>query len=93
VVVAALLAMMAIVIAAAMWAPLHQWLHGKVDDGDDDCAIALYVTGNCEPPCVEVVICVAPMRYTPEVIEWRASWVPSVFLSACAFEHGPPRAS
>lgn len=93
VVVAALLAMMALVIAAAMWKPLHEWLHGNVDDGDHDCAIALYVTGSSEPPCVEVLICAVPMYFAPEIVECRESWVPGVFLSACVFEHGPPRAS
>ena len=91
--VAALLAMLVFVITAAMWKPLHQWLHGDADDGDHDCAIALYVSGSCEQPCVEVIVCPAPVHFAPERIDIPNTWAPNISLSARMWERGPPRNS
>lgn len=91
-VVAVLLAMLVFVMAAAAWKPLHEWLHGDLDH-DDDCAIALYVSGSCDSPCVEVAVCPAPVRLVIADLVGPESWVPKLSLSACVFERGPPRLS
>jgi hypothetical protein len=92
-VAAALLAMLALVMAASMWEPLHEWLHGETHGTDQECAITLYTDGNCELSFADEPDCAALSVTVWEIPELCDTWVPNVFLSACVWEHAPPRES
>lgn len=92
-VVAALLAMLVLIIAAATWKPLHEWLHHDADEADHHCAVTLLATGSCDTSLVDAALSPTPLPLPVDSALPQESCIPNVFLSACAFEHGPPRNS
>lgn len=92
-VVAALLAMLLLVMAAATWKPLHEWLHHDADEADHHCAITLFASGGCDASFVDEAVCPILLPLPPDRTIAFAAWVPNVFLSECVCEHGPPRNS
>jgi hypothetical protein len=93
IVVAALLAMLLLIIAAATWKPLHEWLHNDADEADHHCAVTLLAAGSCDTSFVDEAACHPPLPLPADRVVPIESWVQNLFLSACVCEHGPPRNS
>ena len=93
VVAAALIAAAGLVMAASMWEPLHEWLHGEGHGSDHECAITLYATGSCDAVFPREFVCIATFAAAVDIVVSRDAWVPSIFLMTRVWEHAPPRGS
>jgi hypothetical protein len=72
---------------------LHQRVHGGESRGDHSCAVTFLRSGSyhhAAAPAFRVVAhFTAKFAILPEL---TSCWVPSPFLGAAIFEHGPPSA-
>jgi hypothetical protein len=81
-------------IALSVSPQLHERFHPDAKQSQHECAVTLIAGGNyhhaAPAPPVAAPVAVVQFSHIPAL---NPSWVPSLFLGACIFEHAPPQHS
>jgi hypothetical protein len=86
------------IFAAFFWAlalsvspQLHERMHADANRGDHTCAVTLLVSGSYDHAAPPPLISSPRLRTDfSEGPALSSTWVQSLFLGACIFEHAPP---
>lgn len=88
---ALVIAMLTLSGLAAVWHPLHEWMHADTVGADDDCVVEMLAHGLAEAvTIVPIVASCGAFTWTEWLHPWRTVWVESLFGKSAVQEHAPP---
>ncbi len=89
-IIALLMVQLLIVMAMAVSPQLHEWAHHDAGADDHECAVTLFMYGECDIPAVGPGVAILVEWIFEQLVLPRLVWVDGLFLSRRVLEHAPP---